>query len=160
MVFINRKEERVSFKKNYEENAQDNVSQVYVIEADHGIGKSEFIKEVSKYFSNYPLEIFQCDENEELSVFKRMVLELDKASAEYGYDDFKTYFRKKVNNTKAIRLLLKITAIFGQTWAMSKGFDIKCASLIEDSIQSEKFILRSEERRVGKECRSRWSPDH
>ncbi len=144
MVFINRKEERVSFKKNYEENAQDNVSQVYVIEADHGIGKSEFIKEVSKYFSNYPLEIFQCDENEELSVFKRMVLELDKASAEYGYDDFKTYFRKKVNNTKAIRLLLKITAIFGQTWAMSKGFDIKCASLIEDSIQSEKFILNAQ----------------
>lgn len=29
MIFINRKEERVSFKKNYEENAQDNVSQVY-----------------------------------------------------------------------------------------------------------------------------------
>src|SRR5256885_10239538 len=22
------------------------------------------------------------------------------------------------------------------------------------------FVLRSEERRVGKECRSRWSPDH
>ena len=22
------------------------------------------------------------------------------------------------------------------------------------------FIIRSEERRVGKECRSRWSPDH
>ena len=24
----------------------------------------------------------------------------------------------------------------------------------------EQFILRSEERRVGKECRSRWSPYH
>ena len=24
----------------------------------------------------------------------------------------------------------------------------------------ENVILRSEERRVGKECRSRWSPDH
>ena len=28
---------------------------------------------------------------------------------------------------------------------------------IENSIKS---LLRSEERRVGKECRSRWSPDH
>ena len=24
----------------------------------------------------------------------------------------------------------------------------------------EMFMIRSEERRVGKECRSRWSPDH
>src|SRR5690349_22947032 len=27
-------------------------------------------------------------------------------------------------------------------------------------IRHGKFELRSEERRVGKECRSRWSPDH
>ena len=26
--------------------------------------------------------------------------------------------------------------------------------------RKEKFLGRSEERRVGKECRSRWSPDH
>src|SRR5256885_13700829 len=26
--------------------------------------------------------------------------------------------------------------------------------------QLQEFIARSEERRVGKECRSRWSPDH
>src|SRR5689334_23591199 len=25
---------------------------------------------------------------------------------------------------------------------------------------AERLVLRSEERRVGKECRSRWSPDH
>ena len=28
------------------------------------------------------------------------------------------------------------------------------------TIQRERFIDRSEERRVGKECRSRWSPYH
>ena len=26
--------------------------------------------------------------------------------------------------------------------------------------QSEAFLIRSEERRVGKECRSRWTPYH
>src|SRR5438445_13488701 len=26
--------------------------------------------------------------------------------------------------------------------------------------RAERFVARSEERRVGKECRSRWSPDH
>ena len=29
-----------------------------------------------------------------------------------------------------------------------------------DSDRSESFCCRSEERRVGKECRSRWSPYH
>ena len=29
-----------------------------------------------------------------------------------------------------------------------------------DLIDSEEFAHRSEERRVGKECRSRWAPDH
>ena len=28
------------------------------------------------------------------------------------------------------------------------------------SLQRQKYRLRSEERRVGKECRSRWSPYH
>src|ERR1035441_9214170 len=29
-----------------------------------------------------------------------------------------------------------------------------------DWVQSSRDLLRSEERRVGKECRSRWSPHH
>src|SRR5690348_18457543 len=32
--------------------------------------------------------------------------------------------------------------------------------LVDDRAKSIRNILRSEERRVGKECRSRWSPDH
>ena len=36
-----------------------------------------------------------------------------------------------------------------------------CGGLLKDSIEVEiKRITRSEERRVGKECRSRWSPYH
>ena len=37
-----------------------------------------------------------------------------------------------------------------------------CAACREElnSLRSTQAILRSEERRVGKECRSRWSPYH
>ena len=35
-----------------------------------------------------------------------------------------------------------------------RGVDFK------EAVRSRYFILRSEERRVGKECRSRWSPYH
>ena len=49
-----------------------------------------------------------------------------------------------------------------------KGFEVKDAKSIVDAIKLVKFSppkfalvdLRSEERRVGKECRSRWSPYH
>ena len=74
MVFINRKKELNSFKSDYEINTQNNKSQVYIIEADHGVGKSEFIREVSKFFSYFPLDIYRSDNNEELSTFKRLVL--------------------------------------------------------------------------------------
>ena len=144
MFFINRENERNSFKISYEKNIQNNISQVYIIEANHGVGKSEFIREVSKFFFNYPLEIFQSDVKEELSIFKRLVLELDKTSGEYGYDDFKTFYRKKTNNAKAMQLLLKITAVFGQAWAKSKNFDVKLTSLIDTPIESEKFILNAQ----------------
>lgn len=143
MLFINRKNERETFKNTYEQNIQKKISQVYIIEADHGIGKTEFIKEVSKYFSNCPLEIFQSD-NEELSLFKTMVLELDKTSVEYGYDDFKTFYAKKTKTDKAIWLLLKITAIFGQAWTKKKNFDMEFTSLIGSSVQTEKFILNAQ----------------
>ena len=34
------------------------------------------------------------------------------------------------------------------------------STLIPDMIALRNWIVRSEERRVGKECRSRWSPYH
>ena len=39
MYFINRKAELNSFKSNYEKYRENNISQVYIIEAEHGIGK-------------------------------------------------------------------------------------------------------------------------
>ena len=32
--------------------------------------------------------------------------------------------------------------------------------ILKNNSISDRDIIRSEERRVGKECRSRWSPDH
>lgn len=144
MFFINRKKELNSFISNYEKHIENNVSQVYIIEAEHGIGKSEFIREVSKFFSFFPLDIFQSNNNEELSIFKRLVLELDKISCEYDYDDFKTFYSKKTKNTKAIQLLLKITAIFGQALFKKQKFNVEFSSLIDSSIQYEKFILNAQ----------------
>ena len=34
------------------------------------------------------------------------------------------------------------------------------ARIRHNSLEATKIVLRSEERRVGKECRSRWSPYH
>ncbi|MBD5487286.1 MAG: hypothetical protein HDR13_00600 [Lachnospiraceae bacterium] len=144
MSFINRREEISSFKSNYEKNMQNNISQVYIIKANHGVGKSEFIREVSKYFSYFPLDIFQSDDDAELSTFKRLILELDKASGEYEYCDFRTFYSRKTRNTKAIQLLLKITAIFGQAFIRGNKNDVELTSLIDNPIQYENFILKAQ----------------
>lgn len=144
MSFINRSEDISSFKSNYEKNMQNSISQVYIIKANHGVGKSEFIREVSKYFSYFPLDIFQSDDNAELSTFKRLILELDKASGEYEYCDFRTYYSRKTRNAKAIQLFLKITALFGQAFIRSNESDVDLTSLIDNPIQYENFILKAQ----------------
>ena len=35
-----------------------------------------------------------------------------------------------------------------------------CVAAVHDSVNGKCYLWRSEERRVGKECRSRWSPYH
>src|SRR2546426_4635604 len=50
---------------------------------------------------------------------------------------------------------LRAPAMRGELLRFSNG-----AALINDSYNSSPAALRSEERRVGKECRSRWSPYH
>lgn len=144
MPFINREEERTSFKSTYEKNVKNNISQVYIIEANHGVGKSEFIREVSQYFSYFPLDIFQPNDNVELSTFKRLVLELDKASSEYRYHDFETFYSRKTQNAKAIQLLLKTTALFGQAFVRNNVCNVELTSLIENPTQHENFILNAQ----------------
>lgn len=73
MIFINRREEFNSFKNNYEIQMRKAINQIYIVEANHGVGKSEFIREVSKFFIHHSLNIYQPENNGELSIFKRFV---------------------------------------------------------------------------------------
>ena len=45
---------------------------------------------------------------------------------------------------------------YGCNWTKTPNF----RRLAERCVQFEQCYVRSEERRVGKECRSRWSPYH
>ena len=42
----------------------------------------------------------------------------------------------------------------------TKGYTVYATNYAEELKAQLKVLLRSEERRVGKECRSRWSPYH
>ena len=41
-----------------------------------------------------------------------------------------------------------------------KSTTVRCMNFLEEPTSGHVYIDRSEERRVGKECRSRWSPYH
>ncbi len=56
----------------------------------------------------------------------------------------KLFMKKKSNSNKAIQLLLKITAYFGQILAKSKNHDIELVSLIDKPVQYENFILKAQ----------------
>ena len=51
---------------------------------------------------------------------------------------------ERLKNTKAVHLLLKITALFGQAFARSNECDVKLTSLIDNPIHYEKFILKAQ----------------
>src|SRR5256885_4763572 len=63
---------------------------------------------------------------------------------------------------EAVRLFVLSLLRAGKIQAISKGQTIDSATGIEarDTFSNNNFFRRSEERRVGKECRSRWSPYH
>ena len=70
------------------------------------------------------------------------------------FENFKEAFIDKPQNKED-------TILIGVFEPMS-GADKEGASLEVEGIKlaNEMYLLRSEERRVGKECRSRWSPYH
>src|SRR5262249_58658620 len=56
-------------------------------------------------------------------------------------------------------LILRNPQLFSQTGAGALDlFEIKAERYYQELFGSSNAVLRSEERRVGKECRCRWSP--
>ena len=66
------------------------------------------------------------------------------------------------------RLFLQGTALATAGFGLTAGKEQKrgeksfkvCATLDQQKVSFYADVIRSEERRVGKECRSRWSPYH
>ena len=48
----------------------------------------------------------------------------------------------------------------GSAGVIDRNLSYHFLQIVPEDSNQEKYILRSEERRVGKECRSRWSPYH
>ena len=113
MKFINRKEELRNLQKDYTNNLNRGLNQVYIIKADSGVGKSEFIKEISKKLNLSFIEVFPLDDSNDFSTFKRFVIELDKISMSMVMMILKN-FTPKMTSDKAIKILLKISAIFAK----------------------------------------------
>ena len=67
--------------------------------------------------------------------------------------------QRKVINIRNRNLLVSAAAGSGKTAVLVE----RIVSLITDKehpVDVDRLLIRSEERRVGKECRSRWSPYH
>ena len=78
------------------------------------------------------------------------------------FQDFQQKVMDLIKASPAADIERNIKALMGQTFnklelVSREEFDIQAALL--QSLQA-RVQLRSEERRVGKECRSRWSPYH
>ncbi|MBO3757473.1 hypothetical protein J5O02_10655 [Streptococcus suis] len=153
MEFINRRAELDKLKNEYKQHLKTGKSQVYIIRANSGIGKSEFIKEITKDFSQIPIEILHLDDTENSSTFRRFVIELDKVSQFYGYLDFKAFYTKKINSSKALQLLLKMSSFFGQAFigmvSKENGIEsitseVNLPSLIAEPREYETFILKAQ----------------
>ena len=66
---------------------------------------------------------------------------------------------------KAVNKLVELTWFGGEPLMNTRVIDDLIDKLVENDFNFSSFFitngsLRSEERRVGKECRSRWSPYH
>ena len=70
---------------------------------------------------------------------------------------------KQASDALEARELIKCAVQQGCPLTAREAVTELCAALEAEPVQciGRRFVMyRSEERRVGKECRSRWSPDH
>ena len=79
-----------------------------------------------------------------------------------GEDEFYVYFSKDTIR-RASQLFLKSGSQSKSTLEHQmklEGLTVVESWIVDDSVMDKSAFYRSEERRVGKECRSRWSPYH
>ena len=74
---------------------------------------------------------------------------------EHGLDAEKVYPGLVAGTNKGINSWAKDTAVF-----IENENEVRRPAHTMERLWDEIFMYRSEERRVGKECRSRWSPYH
>ena len=66
-------------------------------------------------------------------------------------------FKEQFPYTNSYEIIMKSAELFGESTAL----EFLLQGKVDEQTQTTSFKeLRSEERRVGKECRSRWSPYH
>ena len=66
-----------------------------------------------------------------------------------------------IHCTRCVRFGIEIAGVY-EMGSIGRGEHMEIGTFVQQSLSSELSgnIIRSEERRVGKECRSRWSPYH
>ena len=74
---------------------------------------------------------------------------------------FETKANKRVKEIIADKSTNKVENIIATPFTIDPEYVDKHITIkFESNIKEKEFTSRSEERRVGKECRSRWSPYH
>src|SRR3712207_9213360 len=89
-----------------------------------------------------------ASDNERNTVLKNHAIELDKLVKELKYEQDCLESGNRTMKSTQKRLLTIKRKLMNET------------DEIREKIRQKKNTIRSEERRVGKECRSRWSPYH
>ena len=83
-----------------------------------------------------------------------------KISAEKRKEALKTMYFAKLQNVPTSPRKMRLVADMIRGMEVNRALGVLKFSSKEAAARVEKLLRRSEERRVGKECRSRWSPYH
>ena len=100
----------------------------------------------------------RCPESSVKRILVHIFMNIKNCSFTRG--DKPLYSRVLAFNEKGARILRQMVKAFGLADRSGKSVDAAISESAEANIALEKVHRRSEERRVGKECRSRWSPYH
>ena len=67
---------------------------------------------------------------------------------------------ERIENLGQMGEVVKVKAGFARNFLLPKKKALRATKENREVFEKRRSQLRSEERRVGKECRSRWSPYH